>query len=133
MSRRELGVVIVLGMAGCIGPRETQYLSCIPRRPDVEARSYDYHDPFPDENAGPETVTRPRSFVEPRSDTRKTFDLRFLQAMHPTAGRTQLAPGPAWPGYGPSNVVSGNGFAPAPASPGPIAYPGTMYPNVVPQ
>ena len=124
-------MMMTLALAGCVGPRETQYLSCIPRPPQVEARSYDYHDPFPDENAGPETVTRPRSFVEPRTDTRKNYDLRFLQAAHPTAGRTQFAHGPVWPGYGSPSVVTGPVYAPPPS--GPIAYPGTMYPGVLPQ
>jgi hypothetical protein len=125
MDRRGWVVVLAFGLTGCVGPRETQYLSCVPRPPDVEARSWDWHDPFPDESAGPDTVTRPRSFVEPRSDTRKNFDLRFLQAAHPTAGRTQLAPGPAWPGYG--TPLGAMPIVPAP--PGPVA----TYPGVGPE
>jgi hypothetical protein len=85
---------LMIGLGGCIGPAETQHLSCIPRRPDIEARSYDWHDPFPDENSGPDTATRPRAFVEPRSDTRKLFDLRFFEAHHPTAARGQLVRAP---------------------------------------
>lgn len=84
----------MIAVGGCVGPAETQFLSVTPRRPDIEARSYDWHDPFPDENSGPDTATRPRSFVEPRSDTRKLFDLRFFEAHHPTAARGQLVRGP---------------------------------------
>jgi hypothetical protein len=129
MDRRGWVVVVALGLCGCIGPRETQFLSCVPRPPHVEARSWDWHDPFPDENAGPDTVTRPRSFMEPRSDTRKSFDLRFLQAMHPSAGRTRLAPGPLWPGYGTPGMASGpvqplgNGPPVGTPPPGPVATP----------
>jgi len=117
--------MLVVACSGCIGPYETRYLSCIPRRPDVEARSYDWHDPFPDERIGPETASRPRAFQEPRSDTRKNFDLRFLQAMHPTAG-TQLAPGPMWPGYG-NPGLAGTPFPPPSSAPGPVA--SSPWPN----
>ena len=77
-----------LGLTGCM-QQETRFLSCIPRPPGVETRSYDLHDPFPDEDVGPNTFTRPRAFEEPRSDTRKTNDLRFLQAAREFAPRTQ--------------------------------------------
>jgi hypothetical protein len=72
-----LMLVVVGSGAGC---QETRFLSCQTRDPRVEARSYDLHDPFPDEEMGPKTYSRPRTFQEPRSDTRKTFDLRNLQA-----------------------------------------------------
>ncbi len=106
-------MLLLLGTGGCVGPYETRFLSCFQRRPDVEARSYDAHDPFPDESAGPDTYSRPRSFVEPRGDTRKTLDLRFLQAMHPTAGQPQYARG----GSAPVPIVQG------PAVPGPNGMP----------
>ncbi|OYW24454.1 MAG: hypothetical protein B7Z55_02130 [Planctomycetales bacterium 12-60-4] len=116
-------MLLVLGVGGgCIGPEETRYLSFYQRAPDVEARSYDYHDPFPDESAGPDTYTRPRSFSEPRSDTRKNVDLRFLQAMHPTAGRPELAGvpivrGPARPGPGGVPIPTGSPVANYPYPP----------------
>jgi len=97
---------MVTGLAGCVGPEETQFLSVYERNSTVEARSYDWHDPFPDERAGPDTASRPLAFSDPRSDTRKNLDLRFLQAMHPSAGQPQYAGlpavrGPAVPGpYG---------------------------------
>ncbi|HUQ72228.1 MAG TPA: hypothetical protein VM165_22060 [Planctomycetaceae bacterium] len=108
---------LMIALGGCVGRGETQFLGCAPRRPDVEARSYDWHDPFPDEDAGPGTASRPRSFVEPRSDTRKLFDLRFFEAHHPTAARGQLVHG-SYP-YG----------APVAASPLPnYPYPGGQPP-----
>jgi hypothetical protein len=119
---RWTGTLLALMMAGggCIGPAETQFLSCYPRRPDVEARSYDWHDPFPEERIGPDTATRPRSFVEPRSDSRKQFDLRFFEAHHPSASRASLVrnrPLPPW-----------NGQAPVVASPLP-SYPYPTHPH----
>ena len=79
---RSTSLLILLLMAGCCGIQETRFLSCAPRDPSVEAQSYNLHDPFPDEHAGPNTFTRPRAFIEPRSDTRKNFDLRFLKAAY---------------------------------------------------
>ena len=78
MERRWLTLILLV--VGC-GPgcQETRFLSCRTRDPRVEARSYDLHDPFPDEEMGPKTYSRPRMFQEPRSDTRKTYDLRNLQ------------------------------------------------------
>ena len=73
--------VLEICLIGCRQPYEMRHLTCTTRPARVEARSFDSHDPFADESAGPETFTRPRAFQEPRSDTRKTNDLRFLQAM----------------------------------------------------
>lgn len=73
-------LVAALLVAGSTGCQETRFLSCQTRDPRVEARSYDLHDPFPDEDIGPETFVRPRTFEEPRSEPRKSFDLRNLLA-----------------------------------------------------
>lgn len=67
-------------LTGCQNAPETRFLGCIPRPPLQEARSYDLHDPFPDEHLGPNTFTRPRQFITPRTEQRKTNDLRYLQA-----------------------------------------------------
>ena len=75
-------LMLLLLLAGCCGTQETRLLRCMPRNPAVEAQSYNLHDPFPDEEAGPNTFTRPRAFMEPRSDTRKNLDLRYLKAAY---------------------------------------------------
>lgn len=111
----------VLALSGCVGPEETRYLSCVPRPPEIETRAYDWHDPFPDETAGPDTITRPRAFLEPRTDTRKTFDLRFFSAMHPLAGSSAWAHRPRGPGYGNSSMGAVLPGAPAPPGAGPIS------------
>lgn len=78
-----------LGLTGCLPMHETRLPSCIPRSASVESRSYEFHDPFADESIGPATFSRPRAFQEPRSDTRKSSDLRFLQAAREFAPRPQ--------------------------------------------
>lgn len=102
------GLLMLVIASGCCGTQETRFLSWIPRPPDIEARSYNIHDPFPDETAGPNTFTRPRTFIEPRTDTRKDFDLRFLKAANgfpqqrysaldsPPATRTVRNEAPLW-------------------------------------
>lgn len=81
--------VIVLVLAGCQNTQETRFLTWFPRPAAQESRSYDFHDPFPDESLGPNTFTRPRAFMQPRTEQRKTNDLRFLQAAREFAPRTQ--------------------------------------------
>lgn len=129
MMRRGWALTVgALFCAGCIGPQETRLLTCNMRDLNVEARSYDSHDPFADENSGPETFSRPRTFVEPRTDSRKALSMRQLAAMYPNAGNTQFArgPQPLW------NLPGSTVLAP---QSGPLAtntVPWTTSPNVVP-
>ena len=95
-------LLIVLVLAGCQNTQETRFLSWFPRPAAQESRSYDLHDPFPDENIGPNTFTRPRGFIVPRTEQRKTNDLRFLQAAREFAPRTQAG----WDPLDPSGTVS---------------------------
>lgn len=86
----ERGWLIVMLVAVCgLGCQETRFLSCSPRDPRVESRSYDAHDPFPDESLGPETYSRPRAFEEPRTYDRTIFDYRNLQAARGTISPMQ--------------------------------------------
>ena len=78
MDRRWLALILFI--TGSLGCQETRFISCRTRDPGVEARSYDLHDPFPDESIGPETYSRPRAFEVPRTDERKAFDYRNLQS-----------------------------------------------------
>ena len=97
MNRAMERGAILLGLILTGGCQETRYLSCIPRPPAVEAKSYDLHDPYPDETIGPKTGTRPRDFEIPRSDTRKTYDLRNLQSARATAPLLQANGNPTVP------------------------------------
>lgn len=97
MKRATERGVIILGLMLAGGCQETRLVSCVPRRPAVEAQSYDIHDPFPDDEIGPNTFSRPRTFDVPRSDTRKTFDLRNLQAAKFSATQSQAYWNPGTP------------------------------------
>ncbi len=108
MERSTRLLLLLLLLAGCRGTQETQFLKCMPRPAQVEAQSYNIHDPFPDERAGPNTFTRPRAFIAPRTDARKDFDLRYLKAAYgfpqqryalwnnQTGGSTQYPVQPLW-------------------------------------
>lgn len=104
--RSPLALTLWLLCAGGCGLPETRYLSWYPRHPGEEARSYSVHDPFPDEDAGPETATRPRSFVEPRSETRRNHHLAQLELRRQAAlsrGMATVPPG----GVVPAGAVQG--------------------------
>ncbi len=108
MERSTRLLFLLLLMAGCRGTQETQYLKITPRPAQAEIQSYNIHDPFPDEDAGPNTFTRPRAFMVPRTDTRKDYDLRYLKAAYgfpqqryalfnnPTGGTAQYPVQPLW-------------------------------------
>ncbi len=106
--KRTIGLLFILVLSGC-GTPETRYLSCRPRPAAIESLSYNVHDPFPDEDAGPMTGTRPRAFMKPYSDTRKDLDLRYLKAAYgfpqqqkysldssPSGGVAQFPVQPIW-------------------------------------
>lgn len=101
MDRGWLTLMLIVAGSG-LGCQETRFLSCRTREPRVEARSYDLHDPFPDETIGPETFTRPRAFQDPRSEERKSFDLRNIQAAVGVNTPVQAYLGP-----GGTNVTAG--------------------------
>jgi hypothetical protein len=77
------GLVGVLGsgciaVCGCINPFNTRLPTVNTPPAPVEKRSYSIHDPFPDEDLGPDTMTRPRGFNEPRAEPRKILESRAL-------------------------------------------------------
>ncbi len=53
---RSVGWFFILFLAGC-GTPKTRFLTWFPRPSAVEVQSYNLHDPFPDESAGPKTET----------------------------------------------------------------------------
>lgn len=66
-----------LVLCGCLSPN-TQMPQLMHRPPEVEKRSYAFHDPYPDVEFGPEMSQRPRGFDEPRTNTRRSKETRAL-------------------------------------------------------
>src|SRR5690606_38402353 len=66
LVRGTLGLLGVgsAAVCGCVNPMNTRLPTVATPPPPVEKRSYDIHDPFPDEDLGPDTMTRPRGFSE---------------------------------------------------------------------
>lgn len=77
------GLVWVLGAGsvaacGCFTPFNTRLPTLNTPPAPVEKQSYSIHDPFPDEDLGPDTMSRPRGFNEPRAEPRKILESRAL-------------------------------------------------------
>ena len=114
---RRLAPLLVAILVGC-GTPETRFLSCMPRQPASEIGSYKWHDPFPDEDAGPKTFNRPRAFIQPRNENQKWFDKRYLNAAYgmpnqqyawdasPTANVSQYQLQPLWRGQSTDAPIS---------------------------
>ena len=104
LMERSKKLLLLCLLMGC-GTPETRFLTWQPRPARLEVQSYELHDPFPDEDAGPKTGVRPRIFLEPRSDTRKNLDLRYINAAYGFPQRPSNYWDPAAPfGPGPSPV-----------------------------
>ncbi len=73
----------LLMSAGCVSPFTTRLPTLGFNAPLAEKRAYERHDPFPNEDFGPDTQTRPRGFVEPRNEERKALEGRMLNGLQP--------------------------------------------------
>ena len=100
---RSLGLLLILISAGC-NTAVTRLPTCRAQPADSEAKSYTWHDPFPDENAGPNTGTRPRVFTEPRTDSMKDYNWRNLRAAYGYGNPQRMY------SWGPSMPVSANQY-----------------------
>ena len=78
---RSMGFLLILALAGC-NTMVTRLPTCRAQPADTEIKSYAAHDPFPDEEAGPNTGTRPRGFTEPRTDSMKYYSWRNQKAAY---------------------------------------------------
>ena len=94
LMRRPLLLASILLLGGCITPWNTRLPTLHPQHPVQEGRSYQLHDPFPDEMAGPDTMTRPREFADPRAEPRRTLEGQALLGM-PQGGAATPAPLPS--------------------------------------
>jgi hypothetical protein len=67
-------LVLILLCCGCATPWTTRLPTLAFGSPRAEKRAYERHDPFPVEELGPDTQTRPRGFIEPRTEERKAME-----------------------------------------------------------
>ena len=73
---RLLGLTVLAAAAAATGcsPQFTRYPSLGPLPPErVERASQERFDPFPDDDLGPETFTRPQDYQNERTEQRKTL------------------------------------------------------------
>ncbi len=68
---------------GCISPMTTRLPTFGVQHPEIEKRAYERHDPLPDGNLGPDTQARPRGFIVPRTEPRKSAESRLRQGFPP--------------------------------------------------
>ncbi len=70
-------------LSGCMTDPYLKWPSIAPRSASAERRAAEYHDPFPDDQMGPKTFSRPRDFQAPRTTTRQSAELRSLHMLGP--------------------------------------------------
>ncbi len=59
-------------LGGCLNPMTTRLPTLATGDPRAEKRSLERFDPFPSTTEGPATYSRPRGFIEQRSEIRRT-------------------------------------------------------------
>ena len=94
--RRSPLLAFLLLLGGCITPWNTRLPTLGTRPPVVEGRSYQLHDPFPDPMTGPDTMNRPREYIEPRSEPRRAREGRALLGMPQTVPVAPTLPPSSW-------------------------------------
>ena len=77
---------LLFASAGCMTPWNTRFPTFYRDPPEVERQSYERFDPFPDEELGPDTMTRPRSFIDQRDMPRRAAEGRMWQGAEPQLG-----------------------------------------------
>ncbi len=70
-------------LTGCAADPYLKTPTLAPRSAAAERASAAYHDPFPDDQMGPKTFSRPRDFQAPRTTTRQAAELRQLHMLGP--------------------------------------------------
>jgi len=69
-------VVCSLLCTGCFNPAFTRMPNCQVPNLFAERNSIERFDPFPSEDIGPETLSRPPSYVKQRTEQRRDAELR---------------------------------------------------------
>lgn len=90
--RGALAFLLLGQLTGCLDPRFTRFPEPFPTDPRMEAMSYRFHDPFPDTSSGPNTYSRPPSFMQQRDPARRSAENRLLQGLKQTPHLATPAP-----------------------------------------
>ena len=77
-------------MTGCFSDAFTRLPEFGNGQPQVEKRSYERHDPFPDKLSAPDMQVRPREFSNQRSEPRRALEEKLFQG---TTGNGAFPPG----------------------------------------
>ncbi len=75
-------MILTTMLSGCLNSHTTRMPSLDllhSQNPEIEKRSYELHDPYPDELSGPSTMSRPRAFNTQRTRDRRAFEQRALE------------------------------------------------------
>ncbi len=78
---------------GCITPWNTQLPSPYAMDPRIENERFKQFDPFPLDDLGPKTDTRPRGYDQPRSRVRRSKEAEYFPG-RPTPGVMHTPPDP---------------------------------------
>ena len=76
-------------VAGCFNSGLTRLPTFASGQPQVEKRSFERHDPFPDRLSAPDMQVRPRGFSHQRTEPRRALEEQLFQG---TTGSGQFPP-----------------------------------------
>ncbi len=106
---RNTALVIPLGLcllAGCVTPWNTQMPTPYAGPPAWETRRNERYDPFARSDLGPDTMSRPREYMDPRSSPRQSKDAAIQQGPNVSGvPNPATAPGASQPTQRYSGVV----------------------------
>ena len=95
---RPLSLMTTLALAtviGCVHDPRMRFPQLLPRHPEAERQASEYHDPFPDDTAGPSVSNRPLGFQQQRTSTRRAAELRGVHLLDPNSEMPPQSKAPA--------------------------------------
>lgn len=75
---RLFAALLCCSMVGCLSPMTTRLPTFVNGDPRREGRAFEFHDPLPDPNIGPDLGIRPPDFNLPRTRARQGAEQRIL-------------------------------------------------------
>ncbi|MBB03103.1 MAG: hypothetical protein CMJ47_10680 [Planctomyces sp.] len=99
--------MLLLSSLGCVTPWNTQLPTPYANHPAIETRRNEQFDPFARSDLGPDTMSRPRQYTEPRATPRHSKETEIRQAprvpgvMNPVDAPNPTVPTQQYPGVVP--------------------------------